>query len=139
MNRYAGLLALLLGVLPWAPVRAGGPDPANLPELARQRRDAAQQTYVTLFTKYQEGSASEELLYRWSRRWLEAERAVDKRPEGRVAAFRGHWERMRQLEKTVQKLRRSRSITMDRVSAAEYYRVEAAMWLAEAKQGQKAP
>ena len=135
MIRFSVLLALLLGIFWSRPVRAE-PDPADaLTRLAVQRRDAARATYEAMWANYREGRAPEELLYRWSRRWLMAERQLSKQPADPVAAFRDHWQRMKDLENIVRKLQRSRDSTIDQVSAVEFYRAEAELWLLKAKEG----
>jgi hypothetical protein len=135
MTRYSGRWALLLGLLPAAAVGAGpDPDPAAvLSRLASQRRDAARKTYLVMWLNYRESRASEETLYRWSRRWLEAERQLSERQADQVAAFEGHLERMQELESIIRKMQRSGVTTIYQVSAAEYYRVEAEMWLLQAR------
>jgi len=83
VQRYVGRWRSWLAPCRPAPLKTGsgrGPVTA-LSRLAKQRRDAARQTYQTTLANYRDGFASEELLYRWSRRWLEAERQVDKRQE----------------------------------------------------------
>jgi hypothetical protein len=129
-------LALFLFILGPASVSAG-PGPEDVARLTKERRDAARRAYLTAWANYRDGYVPEELVYRWSKRWLKAERAVDGSREGQVAAFRGHLDRMRQLESVVRKLQRVRLSTIDQVSAAEYYRSEAALWLARAKGGKK--
>lgn len=117
-----------------------GPDPdaaTALSQLANQRRDAARKTYEVMWANYREGRASEEAIYRWSLRWFEAERQIGKHPDDRIAACRGHWERMVALEKIVRTLQRSRVTTIDKVSAVEFYRVEAEEWLLQAKEEAK--
>jgi hypothetical protein len=139
MNRYAGLVALLLGLLAAAPVAAEPePDPAAvLARLATQRRDAARRTYEVMWVNYREGRASEDGLYRWSWRWLNAEKQLsDQRPD-QIAAHKAHYERMRDLERLIRKLRVSGQTTIDEVSAAEYYRAEAELWLMQAKEEKK--
>jgi hypothetical protein len=139
MNRYAGLVVLLLG-LPAAGALAAepAPDPAAvMARLATQRRDAARRTYEVSWVNYREGRASEDGLYRWSWRWLNAEKQLSTRRDDLIAAHRAHYERMRDLERLVRKLRVSGQTTIDEVSAAEYYRAEAELWLMQAKEEKK--
>ena len=139
MNRYTGLLALLLGVLAAGPARAGADaDTANaLSKLATQRRDAARRTYEVLWADYRERRASEDALYRWSVRWLDAEKQLSDQRADRIAAYKGHYERMRDLERLIRRLRGSGQSTIDEVSATAFYRAEAEVWLLEAKEGRK--
>src|SRR5919201_4048882 len=109
MSRHAGLLALFTVALAAAPLGAGpDPDaPAALTRLAGQRRDAAHKTYEAVWANYRERRAPEEALYRWSVRWLESERQLSDKPADQVAACKAHWERMRDLERLLDGLRRS--------------------------------
>ena len=134
MSRFSVRLAILLGILWAGPAEAGSdPDPATvLSRLAVQRRDAARTTCEVMWANYREGRASEELVYRWSLRWLDAERQLSKQQADQIAALRGHWQRMKDMENIIRKLQRSGVTTVDHVSAVEYYRVEAELWLLQA-------
>ncbi len=139
MMRYAGLVAVVLGVLAAGPGRAD-PDAettALLNRLAVERRDAAARTYNVLWTDYRERRASEDALYRWSLRWLEAERQLSAQPADQTAAFRAHYERMRDLERLIRRLQTSRQSTVDETSSAEFYRAEAEIWWVQAREGEK--
>ena len=135
MPRYLGSLALLVGGMSVGYVRAEPmPEPATaLSKLAKQRRDSARRTYEIHWEYYRDNRTAEELVYRWSLRWLEAERQVSEEPADQIAAYDGHLERMRELDRLVTKLRSSRVVTIDVVSAVEFYRVEAEVWLLQAK------
>lgn len=139
MHRSSALLAIVLGILAAGPVRAA-PDAdtaARLARLAVERRDAARRTYLTQWTDYRERRASGDSLYRWSVRWLEAERRLSDQQADVVAAFRGHWERMRDLERLISRLQSSGQVTIDEVSAAQFYRAEAEVWYLQAKSDRK--
>jgi hypothetical protein len=131
MNRRIAA-AVLLGVLP-ATVIAADPEAATLSRLRVEQRDAARKTYQVAWANYREGRGSDELLYRWSKRWLKAERRLSDKPADQVAAFRGHYDRMRALEQIVRRLREAGQFRVDEVTAAAYYRAEAETWLLEAK------
>jgi hypothetical protein len=136
LSALAAIFLSLPAVGPFGSTPDPAPDPAAaLSQLAVQRRDAARRTYQVMWANYREGRASEELLYRWSRRWLEAEKQLGKRPADQVAACRGHLERMRDVERIVRKLQLSGVTTLDQVNSVEFYRVEAEMWLLQAKEG----
>jgi hypothetical protein len=141
MSRVAG--ALLLGLISVGLVRADQEtDPAKrLAQLAIERRDAARKTYEVTWANYRDGMAAGEMVYRWSLRWLEAERQLSERPVDQVTAFKDHLERMYDLEQLVRRVmaRAPGQATIDQVSAAEYYRVEAEMWLLQAKEEKKKP
>jgi hypothetical protein len=137
MNRYSGPAALLLTVLLVGPLAAGA-DPAPAPSpLAKQRRDAARKTYETVWANYRDGRVPGEMVYRWSRRWLRAEHEVSDKPADRIAACEAHLARMRRLEALVQRVQRSGQTTVDEVSGAEYYRVQAEIWVQEARNEKK--
>jgi hypothetical protein len=128
-------LVLFLGLLATNRVAAyPEPDPMLV-----EQRDAARKTYETVLANYRDGRSSEELLYRWSKRWLRAEQQLSDRPDDRIAAAAAHLDRMIELERFVQKLQTSGQITIDVVSACAFYRAEAAQWLAQARKAKKEP
>jgi hypothetical protein len=133
MKKYWWSLALLAGVL--SPVSLGAdPEPASaVTRLATQRRDAARRTYEAMWANYRDRRAGEDTLYRWSVRWLEAEKFLSDQPADQQAACKAHYERMRELERIIRNLQRSGQATIDEVSATEYYRVEAELWMLQAK------
>jgi hypothetical protein len=139
MSRYVGLLALLAGTLSAVPVALGQePDSAAaIARLAVQRRDAARRTYEVTWIDYRERRASLDGLYRWSVRWLDADRQLSDQPADQVAAFKAHFERMRDLDRLIRKLRAAGQTTIDETSAAEFYRTEAEMWVLQAQQDRK--
>src|SRR5215467_12171979 len=103
--------------------------------LAKQRCDAARRTYEIWWANYRDNGAPGELVYRWSLRLLESERQLSDKQADQVAAFRGHAERMLELERFVERRRHaSRQITIDEITAAEFYRTEADLWLLQAKE-----
>jgi|SRR5579884_1544654 len=132
----SGRLVVWAVVVGLAAAWTGRADPETA-ELARQKRDAARKTYEVTWTNYLEGRVPEELVYRWSKRWLRAEEALSARPDDRIAARTAHLQRMIELERLVRRLQPLRQVTVDVVSAVEYYRAEAELWLAEAKQADK--
>jgi hypothetical protein len=75
-----------------------------------------------------------EFPYRWSRRWLEAEREMTDGKAEQVAACKGHLERMREMERIERELRRSRLNPVNELTAAEFYRVEAEIWLTQVQE-----
>jgi hypothetical protein len=116
---------------------ANGADPARSPsdklaKLALVKQEAARQTFEGYWQdKYWR---EVEIPYRWSRRWLEAQRQLSAKQEVQVAAFRQHLDRMKGLEEvTRQQFRDGGRAKVYEINAAEYYVAEAAEWLAEAK------
>src|SRR5436305_10368528 len=104
MSGRTGLVGLLLFCAAAGP--AGGADErdpaAQLARLAVHRRDAARRTYEVLWTNYRERRTSQELLYLWSVRWLEAEKQLSDRPADQGAACTAHYDRMRALERLLE-------------------------------------
>ena len=131
MQNYSLVVLILLGVLGTA---ARGEEPKiDLARLGQQNRDAARKTYETTWANYRDGRAPADLLYRWSKRWLRAEKQISDRPADQIAACKAHLERMQELERLLRALQSSRQVTADEVSAAEFYRTEAELWLVEAQ------
>ena len=75
-----------------------------------------------------------EFLYRWSRRWLEAELAIDSAKNKQIAAYAAHLERMKGLEtKRQNELKEGQAVKFE-VAVPEFFRIEAEQWLTEAKE-----
>src|SRR5438874_10838478 len=109
MNRHSWLLAVFVGILS-AGFLGAGPDPepaATLSRLATQRRDAARKTYEVMWANYRDRRVADEVLYRWSLRWLEAEKQLSERQADQAAACKGHFERMRELERLIRNIQRT--------------------------------
>jgi hypothetical protein len=138
MNRSVVAVVLVLGMFPAVSAGADA-DAARLSRLAVEQRDAARKTYQVAWANYREGRGSGEVLYRWSRRWLKAERRLSEKAAEQVAAMRAHYDRMRALEQIVRRLRDAGQFRVDEVTAATYYRAEAEIWLREAKNRPPAP
>jgi hypothetical protein len=77
--------------------------------------------------------ADPEYLYRWSRRWLEAERVLGTTKEKRVAACAAHLERMRTLEAQQEEWAKKGFAAKYELVAAKFYRIEAEQWAAQEK------
>jgi hypothetical protein len=75
-----------------------------------------------------------EVAYRWSCRWLEAERALRDKMEDRSAALQAHLERMIEIEEVTRRQLRERIATLFEVRASEYYVAEAELWVTQAKE-----
>jgi hypothetical protein len=80
-----------------------------------------------------EAANDPERFYRWSRRWLEAERLLGDTKQKRLAAYTGHLERMRTLEAARQEAVKHGLASKVDLAAVRFYRVEAEQWLAAAK------
>jgi hypothetical protein len=100
-------------------------------KLAEERGRAARHAYEAVWEKFKPFDLSKgdgEDVYRWSRRWMEAEREVAKSKAERVAALQGHFERMKKLEQEVQMYARG-TIPFQQLAATQFYRAEAELWL----------
>jgi hypothetical protein len=103
------------------------------PALLRARAEAAHKTYDALAKNYVESRPPiGELLYRWSCRWLDAERELSDARNAQVAAYQAHLARMKDLERITKDRWRERYIPIEEMSAAQFYRAEAEIWLARA-------
>jgi hypothetical protein len=122
---------VLLGVLQAAPEIDV---PVVPPRLLRARVEAARKTYQVIWTNNREALAPfVELSYRWSRRWLEAELDMSNRKPDQVAAYQAHLARMRELERITKDRFRNRVNPIEETTAAEFYALEAEIWLTRAR------
>jgi hypothetical protein len=101
--------------------------------------DAARETYEMTIKDIGAGRLRDiEVIHRWSRRWMDAQRAVSKTEEQRAAATEAHLKRMQGLEKGAQQLAElnlgGERLPSSSVAAARYYRVEAEGLLSESRQ-----
>lgn len=132
------ILWLAAGVVLGLALTGGAPpaqdaDADKLAALVKIKRDAARKTFETTWQNYREGRRGAESLYWWSRRWLESEQQLSDKKSDQLAAAQKHLERMRDLEKVVRDLQRANVITVDEISAAEFYRTEAELWVRQAR------
>jgi uncharacterized protein (TIGR03067 family) len=74
-----------------------------------------------------------ESTYLWSVRLLSAERDLSKKPADRVAAAAAHLERMKTVEATATARVKAGGAPRHHALAAEFYRVQAQIWLSQAK------
>ncbi|HWB09622.1 MAG TPA: M56 family metallopeptidase [Pirellulales bacterium] len=102
--------------------------------LTRMVDDAAN-TYQATMTAYMVGEAIMADVYVWSRRWLDAERAIANTEADEIAALRDHRERMKRLFLQVNALYTDgvRGGERPKFFATKYYLHEADVWLAAAK------
>ncbi len=109
--------------------------PAKAPdELLKAQLASARKVYEVSLKMYQESVASYfEHPYVWSVRWLNVERALSKKPADRITAAEAHLDRMKKLEAIAQNLAKAGAALGFHATAAEYYRLEAEIWLAKAK------
>jgi hypothetical protein len=74
-------------------------------------------------------------VYFWSIRWLQAEREKSPKPADTVAVLEAHLMRMKALHEAVDQLARD-LLPRSEAFKTEWYRLEAQLWLAEAKAGE---
>jgi len=110
-------------------------DQAKPADLAKARAAAAQETYEGQVCRHAIDASGPtfESIYLWSRRWLEAEQALATDKAGRLAALQAHLDRMRKWEATKTEQRKQGFVAAYEVPQARFYRLEAEIWLAEAK------
>jgi len=109
-------------------------DAVDAKELAKERRDAARDAYQFQwdeFQPYELVKGDGENVYRWSLRWMQAERDLATTQAEHVAALRAHFERMKKLEAEVHAYARG-TIPFQQMAATKFFRAEAETWLTEA-------
>jgi hypothetical protein len=104
-------------------------------KMAKARLDAAQQTYDGKWTRLKNGVAQldPESLHAWSCRILETAQELRPDKADRLAALQAHVDRMREVERFAVTLAKTGQGTQDQATAAEYFRLEAELWLTKAK------
>jgi hypothetical protein len=105
------------------------PGAAPLAKLAETKSRAAREAFEIANAE----SIDREKMYRWSVRWLDAEKAVKPAKADQIAALQAHVERMKNVEEDCHvAFKKGLGAKFD-VVAATFYRTEAEIWLAEAK------
>jgi hypothetical protein len=137
MELYSLVCAgIVLGaaLTPLLPVALGS-EPAKVPaQLAKAKVDAAHRTYNVVWRNNKEGLVPiAELVYRWSKRWLEAQLELDDNKEHRLTAYVAHRDRMRELARITRERYRNRVNTVEEASATDFYIAEAEIWIEQAK------
>ena len=129
ITMLAAITSLLICFIPKALTKEPQKAPAALEQLLKERLQAAQQGYKAASNK-----GDEEKTYLWSRRWMEAERDMANNKAERVAALKGHFERMKKLE-LLALLAETRDCAprLENLAPAKYYRAEAEIWLIKEK------
>jgi hypothetical protein len=135
-TRTLAVLGLFLNLLLAGLLRAAPEPPPSkaTAELAKARLEAAQKTFAEVWRTHHEGRYSRtESVYQWSLRWLAAERDLSPAKADQVAAFKAHWNRMRDLDRMTREKYRSRLVPGEEATAAEFYRLEAELWWTKAQ------
>src|SRR5262245_6097653 len=97
------------------------------PSLAEARVKAAKRGYDALFEPAKNGSGvwpSPEVVYLWSRRWLEAELDVADKPTSQRTAYREHRDRMNEIVERHRHLPSSAPASVSYQTSAEYFLAE---------------
>lgn len=110
--------------------------PAVDAALLQNMADAAEGGYSAWRASYTGGTAVASDCYVWSRRWVEAEKALAKNKEEELAALRRHRDRMQQLFNRIEALHREgvRGGEETQYYAAKFYLAEAEVWLASVEE-----
>ncbi len=98
--------------------------------LAQERFRAAEKQYEIVWSYYQQNRIDIYQVYVWSRLMLDARRDLGETPADRTVALKAHLDRMKKLEDLVTKIRRLGFGRSFDVGSAEYFRLEAELWLA---------
>lgn len=116
---------------------AAGPKPPAYDQAALKKAlvEEARKTYEMDYRRLEAaaGGITPEDLYRWSRRWLEAQLDLTGIKEERVAALRDHLKRMQELEKKTAALAQTGQGSTADASAGKFYRLQAELWLARGR------
>jgi hypothetical protein len=133
IKRCIGAWPLALIALGLVFTNAQGADPPPAPPkvtiLLKNKLEAAQKAFRQA---WENQGGDVEVAYRWSCRWLEAERALSEKTEDRLAALQSHLERVREIEQVTRRQFRERITSMFQVRASEFFVAEAEVWVAQA-------
>jgi hypothetical protein len=122
------LVLAALSIAPAAPDEPPKPSPR-----AEARYQAALKQYEITWSYYQQARIDSYQVYVWSRLVLDSRRELTNQPADRLAALEEHLDRMKKLEALIKKIRRIGFGRSSDVGASEYYRLEAEVWLEQAK------
>jgi hypothetical protein len=126
------LMAVVIALgLTFTNVQGAEPSPvaSNVARLMRNKLEAAQKTFKQVWDSQ---GGDPERAYRWSCRWLEAERALSDKTGDRIAALQAHRERMREIEQVTRRQFHQGFTSLLQVRASEFYVAEAEVWMSQA-------
>lgn len=133
----AGILFAILGIRPAESALADERAITKVDVKSKQALlQAAKDAYEGMLKRRQTDpsvSNDVEYLYRWSRRWLEAERALGDAKDQRLSAYQAHNERMQWLDKLQQEMVNNGTASRHELASTKFFRIEAEQWLAEVK------
>jgi RNA polymerase sigma factor (sigma-70 family) len=95
--------------------------------------DAAKGVWEGQWRAYEAGKSVPDLLPLWSTNWLKAQLRVLAKKSDIVAAYQAHFVRMQQLEMIESRRLEAGATRKDMHDLCVYYRIEAEIWLDEAK------
>jgi hypothetical protein len=95
--------------------------------------DAARRTFAVQLVEYEAKKSHPEHVYRWSRRWMDAQRALSETRAERAAAIEDHLTRMEQLLKVTERQYEVGTASAAAFRAFQFYVAEAQLWLAQTK------
>jgi hypothetical protein len=103
-------------------------------ELEKALVEVAREGYTAYLEEVEVGKIipSEEM-FRWSRRWLDAQRTLSDKKADQVAAFKAHCDRMKEMEKRLKGFFDAGKIGVKDYKAGQYRYVQAQIWLARAQ------
>jgi hypothetical protein len=135
-------LASAVGIfwlLPLGPLFSGrSSQPIPLEKLLKARLDAARKAFGLTWERYREHDKSpptiEAPLSRWSKRWLEAQRALAATKADHKRALEEHRDRMMSLEAHLKDRAKTAPELAADVAAAEFFRLEAEVWVRQTSQ-----
>jgi hypothetical protein len=129
-------VCLMLGLgLALGNMNGQGTEPAS-PKTSQQRAkaklEAARTTFEALWRN--KNYPDVEIAYRWSARWLEAQRQLSDTKEGWIDACQAHRQRMQELARVTTRLFDRNLVGMDQVHATGYFVAEAELLLEQARE-----
>ena len=127
------LLGLALTAFSVAPASPQTP-PKPLP-LAEARYQAAVRQFEEVWTYYRQSRTDSFLTYYWSKIVLDSQQDLSDAKADRIATLEAHMGRMKRLEALVLKVRGLGFGRSTDVGATAYYRLEAELWLEDARAG----
>jgi hypothetical protein len=112
---------------------------AEIKRLGEARVAAANKAYAVAAESVKRGIAGvkSEDLYRWSVRWLNAQRDASGKPDVRLSALNDHLKRMQELSRVAAALTKAGQGSAVDAAAADFYLREAEYWLAQARASAK--
>ncbi len=133
-RRFVGFGLLVCAAAMALVSAAPAPAPPKAPrELLEKRRDAARKVFNEKLQRIRMGLETPGAEpCEWSKRWLEAEMALNDKKADRIAALTDHLKRVSEVERVAAGLARTGQLRLADADAATYYRVDAEIRLFEA-------